>query len=640
MPLLVKKKKQVKYAGSYCDMRQKNRKDHRLNFLFIIFLLFALVIVARLYKLQVLDHGYYVALASGQHEIFKQLYPVRGTIYFSDKEGSLISDGSGIYPVAMNRKLNLLYAVPKDVSDPDAVLQAMKEVFELDNLNEDEKYLIKIKDGEIFDEENILTEEEIEFLQQRQEEQAEINDWHLKLSKQDDPYEPLKHFVTDDQMEDLNSFGLEGIYFVKEITRYYPEKNLAGQLLGFVGKHSEDNMLKGSYGIEGCYDQQLAGEAGFLRSEKDTGGRWIAVGSKDFREASDGQDIVLTIDKSIEFFVCNELKKGVEKYAAERGSVIVMDPQTGKILALCNYPDFDPNEYNEVEDISIFNNHVISDNYECGSVFKPITMAAAIDAGAIDPFTGYQDPGEMKIDDFTIKNSDLQSHGWQTMTQVLEKSLNTGTIFAARKLGLEKFRSYVQAFGFGQKTGIEMCYEPAGDISSLDKTSEIYMATASYGQGITVTPIQLAQAFSAIANEGKIVQPYILEKIISADGEIVKSNEPKIIGQAISPQTAKQVSGMLVSVVKNGHATNAAVPGYLVAGKTGTAQVPDFEKGGYSDKTIHTFAGFAPFEKPRFVAVIKLDHVQNVGFAADSTAPIFSRIAKFILDYYNVPVEE
>jgi len=432
---------------------------------------------------------------------------------------------------------------------------------------------------------------------------------------------------------------LAGIGWTNQITRYYPEKNIGSQLLGFVGRQSENNLLKGYYGLEGCYDKELAGTAGFLRSELDSSGSWIATAGKDFREAEDGKNLILTIDKSIQFFACNALNKAVAAHQAESGSVIVYDPQTGRIIALCNSPDFDSNKYNEVEDIHVFNNLALTDNYEPGSVFKVITMAAGIDAGKVDPFSGYEDPGELKIDGFSIYNSDRLAHGWQTMTQVLEKSLNTGTVFIANKLGREEFRRYVYDFGFGKKTDIDLCSEGTGDLRSLDRNGAVYLATASFGQGITTTAIQLVKALGAIANEGKLMQPYVVDSIIDKDGNVLKKTVPKLVNQVISPQTAKLVSSMMVTVVENGHAKKAAIAGYRVAGKTGTAQIPDTKKGGYSDKTAHTFFGFAPNDKPRFVMLTKIVAPKDAKFAESTAVPLFGDIAKYILQYYAVPPE-
>jgi len=645
MPILVKKKKKIRnWNGTYYQDKKQSNKDYRISLLFLFFLAFGVLIVVRMFNLQIMNHDYYIALASGQHEIFQQLYPERGTIYYQDKQGILVRNDDDLYPVALNKQMNLLYCVPSEVEDPEAVLEALKEVFEYEEMVErrvaKEEQLSEGEEVQVEVNEIEMTEEQLEEIKTKEQMQEIISDWKYKLSKENDPYEPLKHFVTDKERELLEDYNLQGIHFTKEKTRYYPEKNIGSHLIGFVGKQQENNMLRGYYGIEGCYNKDLSGEAGFLRSELDSKGRLIPVAGKDFRGAQDGNDLYLTIDKSIQFFVCDELARAVDYYEADKGSVIVMEPTTGKILANCNFPDYDPNKYSEVDDLGLFNNYALSDNYEPGSVFKPITMAAALDSGVVDPFSVYNDTGVVKLAGYEIMNSDLEAHGYQTMTQVLEKSLNTGTIYAASKTGKEKFREYVHNFGFGELTDIDMCSEGKGNVSSLDKRGEIYLATASFGQGITVTPLQLVRAFSAIANDGKLLEPYVIEKIVDVNDEVVMQREAKVVTQVISSSTAQNLGSMLVSVVKNGHGGKAGVEGYLIAGKTGTAQVPDFEKGGYSDKTIHTFAGFGPFENPRFTAIVKLDNVKKVPYSSDSATPVFGKIAKFILDYYQVAPSE
>lgn len=640
---LVKKTRQKRvrnFSGqSYGGSKKDSTKDWRILVLIVFFVIFGSLIVFRLIKLQIINGDYYYALAYDQHELFTQLYPQRGEIYLTEKD---YSNKEVLYPLAVNRELNLIYAVPKDIEDPEAVTELLMEILDFDDEIKNNMSEIELPT------QMELTAEELEKEKQRLEKvayddakdvfRAELLE---KLSKKDDPYEPIMHRVSDEIVEKIKGYDLQGVQWLKERARYYPEQTLASHLLGFVGHTSENNLLKGYYGVEGCYDDQLAGEAGYLRSELDIAGRMIASAGKDFKKAQDGSDVVLTIDKAIEYYACEQLFFGVKNMGADSGSILIMEPQTGKILTMCSFPDFNPNEYNKVEDVSYFNNPVLLSSYEPGSVFKPITMAAALDAGEITPFTTYNDTGEVVIYDHTVKNSDEKAHGIQTMTQVLEKSLNTGTIFAVRKLGHDKFYEYVKNFGFGKLTDIDLSPESAGNLTNLDYKSvnDINLATASFGQGITVTPIQLVRAFAAIANEGKLVKPYVVEKIIDPNGEETVIS-PQIVSQVVSPNTARQVGSMMVSVVNNGHAIQAQVPGYLVAGKTGTAQVADLERGGYSDQTIHSFVGFAPLENPRFVMLVKLDNVKNTPYAADSCAPIFGKITKFILDYYNVAPTE
>ena len=629
-PIFVKKKKLVKYSlSSYNQGKGPMTRDYRIVFIMFFFVCVWGIVVFRLFKLQVMDNDYYTALAADQHEIFKQLYPERGSIFVQDKNVGLISPEKGYSPVAANKKLSLLYAVPKDVKDADAILEALQTVFQM-----------KVAET-LPSEDDVakMTKEQLEVYEKEKKDTDSFNKWKTQLAKTDDPYEPLKHFVSDEEMQKIRDYNFEGIGSAGEITRYYPEMNIGSNLLGFVGKQSDNNILKGYYGIEGCYDKELAGEAGFLRAEEDSSGRWIATAGQDFVTAKDGVSLVLTIDKAIQFYACDELNKAVKSLKAENGSVIVMEPSTGRIIAMCNAPDFDPNKYNEVDDIAVFNNYGLSENYEPGSVFKAVTMAAALDSGAVDPYTGYEDPGELKYDQFTIRNSDSKAHGWQTMTQVLEKSLNTGTVFAVKKVGFDEFKRYLNAFEFGQPSGIDLCSDSRGNLESLNKPYEVYLATASFGQGITTTLMQLVKAYGAVANEGKLMRPYIVNQILDKDGLVVEQKKQKEIRQVISPNSARLLSGMLVSVIKNGHGAKAAVKGFEIAGKTGTAQIPDFEHGGYTEKTAHTFMGFAPYRNPRFVMGVKITAPKDEKFAETSAAPLFGKIAKYILEYYNVPPE-
>ncbi|MBI4160799.1 MAG: hypothetical protein HY506_02730, partial [Candidatus Yanofskybacteria bacterium] len=268
--------------------------------------------------------------------------------------------------------------------------------------------------------------------------------------------------------------------------------------------------------------------------------------------------------------------------------------------------------------------------------FKPITMAAAIDTGAVSPDTSYNDTGQVQIGGYTLKNFDDKSHGIQNMREVLQKSLNTGVVFAQERAGDDEFLNYVVSFGFGQKSGIDLPGEVSGNISNLFSGRRINFATASFGQGVAVTPIQLINAYSAIANGGKLMKPYVVEKIVGADGRTVQI-KPEIIGSSISDKTSVKMKSMLVDVVDKGF-DKARIGGYDVAGKTGTAQIPD-EKGGYlsGDQFIHNFVGFAPAYSPKFTILIKMDKPKGIKFAADSLSPVFGNIARYLIRYFNIP---
>ncbi|MFA5413038.1 MAG: penicillin-binding protein 2 [Patescibacteria group bacterium] len=592
--------------------------DRRLKLIKLIIFLFAGIIALRLFSLQILNNDFYSALAAGQHEIYKAIFPERGRILMQEVGGSSATQDEKLYPLATNQSLYLVYVDPRKIKNAEELAKKLVDIL----------YVREEKEGEELTPEEI---EDIEFVDKKNLEEEFL----AKLKKENDPYEPLRHGVPETTVTKIKDLQAEGIGYIEEEARYYPENNLGSHFLGFVG--TKDNKKIGQYGLEGYFEKELGGVQGFLSSEKDVAGRWIPISGREWQKAEDGGDIVITIDRNIEYFACGKLKEAVERHDADGGTVIIMDPKTGAILAMCSYPDFNPNEYSKVENINVYNNPAIFNQYEPGSIFKAITIAAALDVGKISPTTTYVDEGEVKVDDRTIKNSDLKAYGVQTMTQVLEMSLNTGAVFAADTIGPEIFKKYVEDFGFGTTTGIELDFENSGSISSLDKKGKIWSATASFGQGISVTPIQVVTAFSAIANGGKLMEPYIVDRVIKSNGETIKT-EQKVIRQVITPRTSTLLGGMLVSVVENGHGKRAGVPGYYVAGKTGTAQVAKKDGSGYEkDITIGSFIGFAPVEDPRFVMLTKIDHPRSTIWAESTAAPLFGEIAKFMLNYLKVP---
>jgi len=570
---------------------KKAHRDWRIDTFRYSMVLFAGLIVFRLTVLQVIDHGFYKILASGQHEIFQELFPRRGDILVRD-----IKDGT-IIPIATNQQLWIFYADPRHVEDAKEAAEGIGEIF---NYNDDQ----------------------IESLEKR-------------LDQPDDPYEPIARHVSDDLADKLVALELPGIFRLGEEARFYPEEKVGGHVLGFIGSN-EDGSLSGRYGIEGYFDHELSGKPGFIRSERDLAGRLIAVGDTSIERAIDGADVVLTIDRNIQYFTCEALKRAVDRHDADGGSVIILDPSSGAILAMCGAPDFNPNEYGDVSSISVFNNPAIFGSYEPGSIFKPITIAAALDTGAITPSTTYEDLGEEKIDEFTIHNSDSAVHGISTMSEALEQSLNLGMIFAMRQTGMNRFVDYVKSFGFGERTGIELDTESRGDISSLDLGYEIYAATASYGQGITVTPLQMAAAYGAIANGGILKRPYIVQEVRYDDETIEKQNSEDV-RRVIEPRTSRLLGAMLISVIEHGHGGLAGVDGYYLAGKTGTAQVAKTNGPGYQEgMTIGSFAGFGPVEDPKFVMITRIDHPRDTPWATGTAAPLFGEIAEYLLRYYEV----
>lgn len=552
-----------------------------------------LIVALRLVNLQIFNHSIYIALAEGQHELYEKLIPKRGEILVKDKFST------APYPLATNRDYFLVYLVPENIPS-DKKEYATKEL----------GAILELDKQEILD----------------------------KANKPNDPYEPIKHKVEESIANKVKDLNIPGVRIMPETWRFYPENDLAAQLLGFVG-FSGDKKI-GQYGLEKEYENILEGKEGFLELERDTAGRWISIGKRNIVSAIDGSDLVLTIDHSVQFFAEDKLKQTIEKHQADSGSVIVMDPKTGAILAMANYPSFNPNEYSKVEDIDTFINGSISKLFEPGSVFKPITMSMGLNEGKVSPFTTYVDTGFRVFNGYEIKNFDEKAYGTRTMTEVLENSLNTGAIFVEEQVGKDKFQEYIKSYEFNKPTDVDLPGEIGGNINNLnDKKRDIGYATVSFGQGISITPLRMATAIAAIANDGKMMKPYIVDKIIAKNGNETLT-QPEIIKQVISPLTARRLSTMMVSVVKNGHAKKAGIAGYEIAGKTGTAQVPNEDSRGYSDKAIHSFVSFAPAGDPKFLVYMKVDNPKGVKFAEGSVVPAVSDINKFLLNYFEIPPSE
>lgn len=418
-----------------------------------------------------------------------------------------------------------------------------------------------------------------------------VEELEKKLNKPNDEYELLIQKAGAEQVEKVKNLNLKGIYIDSQLLRFYPFGSLASHLLGFAENGDEGN---GRYGAELYFDKSL----------------------------NKGENLFLTIDRVIQGQSEEILKNLIESYKAVGGTVIVQEPKTGKILAMGNFPNFNPNDYSKFK-VENFLNPAVQLVYEPGSVFKVITMAAGIDSGKITPETTYTDIGSVTLNGKTIKNWDLKAHGLQTMTGVIEQSINTGSVFAQQEIGPDIFYNYLIKFGFNGLTNIALPGEVRGKISNLKQGKDIDFATASFGQGISVTPVGLISAFSAIANGGVLMKP-----IVSTD------EKPQVVRRVISPETSKKVAQMMVSAVDKNKI--AAISNYSIAGKTGTAFVPDFGKSGYTDEVINTFMGFAPAFDPKFTILIKLDKPSGSPLAGQTVVPAFRELAQFILNYYNI----
>jgi cell division protein FtsI/penicillin-binding protein 2 len=530
------------------------------------------------YKLQIIKGDYYLSLAHARDTAGGILEAQRGNVYFTDKNNNSS-------PAAINKSFPVIYAVPTEIQkNAEQGRESMQSYAE--KLNS----ALKVA----------------------------IEDLEKKLTKKDDQYELLVQKAAAEEVAQVRDLNLKGVYIKNQVLRYYPLGDLAAHVLGFVSPVNENESAKlgnaevGRYGVELYFDDSLSGEPGEIKGDR-------------LIEPEKGGDIRLTIDREIQAQSEEILKKLVNEYKASGGTVIIEEPKTGKILAMASFPNFDPNNYSQSK-IENFLNPAVEAVYEPGSILKVVTMAAGIDSGKITPETTYYDTGFFTANNKTISNWDYKTHGpygKATMTNVLEHSINTGAVFAERKTGHDVFYNYLTKFGMNELTGITLPGEVKGSIANLKKGKDIDFATAAYGQGISITPVRLISAISAIANNGILMRPYILA-----------NKEPQSIRRVIAESTAKTVTQMMVSAVDKNKV--AAISGYSVAGKTGTAFVPLFGQKGYSDEVINTYVGFAPASDAKFIILIKLDKPAGAPVAALTVVPSFQKLAQFILNYYNI----
>lgn len=611
--------------------------DARLWFLMGVSIVLLAILGTRLAYLQTVRQPYFAAVAERQRQRAAELAPARGTIYVA--EGRDESDEE-LFPVATNQQAWVAYAVPRDMDDPAAVANLLApQLLAYRQRQADRTATILEQTGQLLRPKPTPAESIDEPTPTQTPDPAvELRDQlFAKLNRKTDPFEPLlrPYEVLDDELRSfLEDQSIPGVVLQQQEVRIYPEKTLLAHVLGYVGQQAEEYI--GRYGIEGFFEQELAGSLGFFSSERDTRGQYIGVGQRVFDPAQDGHDIVLTINRVVQSFAEDELKAGVEKFGAERGSIIVMDPKTGGVLGMATYPTFDPNQYYAINDPRVQLNPTVSEIFEPGSILKPVIMAAAINEGQVTPDTTMVDSGPVRVAEYTIDTFDSKHHGTQTMTQVLEQSNNVGMVWVGQGLGAETMYDYLRRFGFGEKTGVELEGETRTNVIPPNEWNVTTVATTSFGQGIAVTPLQVLNAINALANGGQLMEPHVVDRLVTETGEVIPTSATSV-RQVVTPQTAEQLAAMMVSVIENGVATLARVPGYHLAGKTGTAQVPD-ERGRYSpNRKIITFVGFGPLEDPRFSILIKLDNPSGLSFASGTAAPMFRNLAEKLLQYYQIP---
>lgn len=572
-------------------MQTQTKDSWRLYTLAILFILFWLIVAGRLIYIQVFQAKKYAAKAAVQQSRKFEIPASRGIVY--------VKDSQDLYPVALNNKVYTLAVDPKFVKDADSTAQKLNQVL---NTNQEEIKNQLIKDSR-----------------------------YIEINKS----------INTDQAETIKSFSLPGVILIERASRFYPEGSLFSHVLGYV---NDDG--KGQYGFEQFNDQSMGGTNGQYNTATDALGVPIRSADNTISEPVAGKSYVLTLDRGLQSVAQEALKQAIESNRAESGSILVMDVKTGAIKAMVNYPDYDPNNFRQVKDYKVFSNTAVSSLFEPGSGFKVITMAAGLDTGKVQPNTTFNDTGEVKVGDKVIKNAENHKFGISTMTDVIQKSLNTGVVFVLQSLGgtagkitpeaKQSFFSYIEKFGFGKITGIEQ----AGEVSSKVKqpsTYDVDYANMSFGQGISVNSLQLLTAVGAIANKGTLMKPYLVEGELQAD-QTLKKTQPQVVRNVISPEAASELTQIMTQVVEKGSGYLTKMKGYQIAGKTGTAQVPRADGKGYEDnKNIGSFVGFAPAEDPKFVMLVRVDYPKTEGFAEKTAVPAFATVAKELMRYYQVP---
>ncbi len=447
----------------------------------------------------------------------------------------------------------------------------------------------------------------------------------------DGPIQMLEESLEFDTGREIEKLALPGVVLASATERYYPEGDLASSLLGFLGREH-----KGLAGVELDMDETLSGTPGALYFERDGGGRPISLGRIQREPGIPGADIRLTIDRYIQRLVETELDFQLKAHSASGGTIVVMDPKTGAILAMASRPSFKLQSLSlQDATFDLYRNRAVSDLYEPGSVFKTLTMATAIDLGLVTPGTTFFDAGYVDKGGYVFKNWDFSAHGTQTMTQLLQKSLNTGAIWLSDLIGPNKLYEYYDRYGIGESSNSGISGEATG-IVRTNKDDGWYpsdLATNSYGQGIAATPLQVVTAVSSLINGGKLMRPYIVEAIESPTETRVL--EPVVVRQAITPETSATMLKMLNDVVDGVQGHKAQVKGFKVGGKTGTTLV-SIPTGYALDSTIASFVGFAPADDPAFILLVKIDQPQDDPLGGVVAAPVFGRLAPSILAYLNV----
>lgn len=554
----------------------------RLLAIVALLVAYAIIVAGKLIHIQIFQHDYYLALANEEHYSQRRLAPPRGAI--------LTSDGA---PLAVSVQYETLYADTKLMADQAKVARLLAPV-----LGESQSGL------------------------------------EAKLAVASDQPLLLKRYMPSELADRVRALHLLNVYFETEPRRLHPEGGLGSQLVGFVGRD-----YAGLAGLEMSWNDDMQGRSGSVQSEIDTAGDEIALGLRNYMAPVGGADVVTNVDRFVQRLIERELEAAMQDHSADSGTIIVMDPRSGAILGMASRPSYslDDPGFLVPDKEPLYRSPAVSDIYEPGSVFKVVTMSAGIDSGAVDPNETYDDEGYVVDGEVVIRNwNGLGLGPGTTMTQVLQRSLNTGSCYVARKLGADRFYGYLRAFGFGTATGVDLPGEAAGLVRDANAGgwSRSDLLTNSFGQGIAVTPLQMARAVAVVANEGRLMQPQVAREVRSPEG--TRRIAPQTVRQVISPATARIVTDMLVNAVDNSVVGLAKLQGYRVAGKSGTAEI--LVNGRYSQEdTVASFVGFAPADAPRFLVLVAITRPKDNIWGEAVAAPIFSTIMHDLLNHAGIP---
>jgi len=550
--------------------RSPQRNHRRLVVAKALFTAVLLVIGGRAFQLQVLQGDKLMARGQQQHVQESIVLPKRGNVI--DRTGE---------PLALSMESQSVFVRPRRIQDADTVSRKLAEV-------------LNLRVAEV--RERVTSEK---------------------------PFVWIKRQISSPEAEKIQEFKLEGVGMRHEPNRHYPQGQLAGQLIGFVGRDSE-----GLEGLELKYNEYIRGETGSSVAERDAHGRRVLVQGVEGLQIPPGSDIHLTLDTAIQHMAEKELEASILKYRAKAGVAIIVEPFTGEVLALANYPSFNPNLYNK-QSSDQRRNRAVADSFEPGSTFKTMLAAAALEEGVV----GKEDLFYCEMGKFPYAGRiihDTHPHGWLSFSKILQVSSNIGFTKVAEKLKRDRYFKYIEKFGFGRITGIDVPGEVPGLLRRPETWSAIDLATHAFGQGIATTPMQMVMAYAAIANGGFLMRPYVTRRVLSPQGEVLLENQPHVVRRVISEKTAKQLASMLSEVTgEGGTGVMANIEGFEVAGKTGTAQKADPVHGGYSaKKRVASFVGFVPANDPRLVALVLIDEPEANVYGGVVAAPVFRNVAQ------------